>query len=67
MKHESILLKFHHPPPFRTKLDLGIVKKSIVVDDVSKRYVRLSHSLNKPFLNCLIVNVFLWLLLSGST
>lgn len=48
------------PFPFRTKLDLCIVKKSIVVDDVSKSYYHLSHSLNKLFLShC--VNVCLWL------
>ena len=61
------------PPPFRAKLDLGIVKKSIVVDNVSiKSCCRLSHSLYKYFCNLLIVSACLclssqWLTLKETT
>lgn len=47
------------PPPYRTKLDLGIVKKSIVVDDVSEQFSFLSLPHRGWFFNHKTVKVCL--------
>lgn len=46
-----LVILYHTPSPHRTKVDLGIVKKSIVVDDVSEMLFYLIHNEIKYMFN----------------